>query len=63
MIVASRIPGLSEQLRKATIAAAQKQKTAQRVAAAAENSPTPKRRILKRLGLMGYRVVLGERAA
>jgi hypothetical protein len=63
MIVASRIPGLSEQLRRATIAAAQKQTTARSEAAVTQMSSMPKRRILKRFGLMGYRVVLEERAA
>jgi hypothetical protein len=62
MIVASRIPELSEQLRKATIAAAQKQTTAPSEAAVAKIRPEPNRRLLKRLGLMGYRVV-EERAA
>jgi hypothetical protein len=59
MIVATRIPELSEQLRKATIAAAQKQSAAP----VAEIRPSLRRRVPKRFGLMGYRVVLEQRAA
>lgn len=64
MIVASRIPSLTERMRTATIEAAHAQRhTPVYEAGRAEIDRAPARRLVKQLERLGYRVMLEQVAA